>query len=71
VPVFVFEIGTDEVKCIVKANTNKIVSGGDDEIMRVEYIFCLRLHSDPDLYVCGHKWELVEIQPKIATKLLV
>lgn len=47
------------------------MDGGDDRIMSYDYLFALRLHTEPDLESVGHKWELVELQPREVLKLLV
>jgi import inner membrane translocase subunit TIM44 len=39
--------------------------------MSLEFDFALTPHHTPDLEIIGHKWEIIEIQPREVTKLLV
>ncbi|KRX00901.1 hypothetical protein PPERSA_09507 [Pseudocohnilembus persalinus] len=70
-PVFQFNIKMQEIYCNVDDITGKIVDGSDDRVMAYDFIFGVRLHTDPDLETVGHKWELIEVQPQQVVKMLV
>jgi len=49
--------------CNICKTTGKIVDGSDDNIMGYDFIYSLKIHTEPDIETVGHKWELVELVP--------
>ena len=60
-----------EIHCMISKKTGEIVDGEDDRLMSYEYRFALQLHDSPDIEEIGHEWQIVEVQPTQAIKLLV
>jgi len=71
IPVFIFTIKVQEIFCNISVTKKTVVDGGDDRVMSSDYLFAVRLHQEPDFELVGHKWEIVDIQPREVIKLLV
>lgn len=60
-PQFSFTIVVQEINCKVKLiNPDEIHDGSDSAIMQATYRFTLCRHSEPDMALTGHYWEVVE-----------
>lgn len=56
---------------VSKKNKSKIVDGSDDRLVSKEFVFAIRWHSNPDIEVAGHPWEVVDLQPREVILMLV
>lgn len=58
---FTFTIQVQEIDCKVSIKDENEIKGGDEnKIMSNTYRIHLSRHSEPDIAVTGHYWEIIE-----------
>lgn len=60
-PVFSFTLAIQEVDCTVEIkDPSKVKEGNDGKLVQTTYSIVLSRHSDPDIAITGHYWDIVE-----------